>query len=301
MELRHLRYFIVVAEELHFSRAAEILHMAQPPLSQQIQNLESELGIPLLIRTKRSVQLTPAGKAFLVEAKKVIAQTERAIEAAHQAYNGLLGQLHIGFVGTAMAEILPTILKAFRERYPMITTKLQNLVTTDQVQALREGLIEVGFIHPPILDTTLKLEVIGREQLVAVLPADHALASQKSIDLAQLRDELFVLYPRAWNIGLFDQIISLCQQAGFSMRLGQEALGWESIISLVAAGFGVSIVPASSRLLRSLDVAYLPLQGTTPTFDLALAWLPDNTSPLLHNFLQIARETAQARQQHMLP
>ncbi|GHO81053.1 hypothetical protein KSD_88240 [Ktedonobacter sp. SOSP1-85] len=118
MELRHLRYFIVVAEELHFSRAAEILHMAQPPLSQQIQNLESELGIPLLIRTKRSVQLTPAGKAFLVEAKKVIAQTERAIETAHQAYNGLLGQLDIGFVGTAMAEILPTILKAFRERYP---------------------------------------------------------------------------------------------------------------------------------------------------------------------------------------
>ena len=290
MELRHLRYFIVVAEQLHFSRAAEILHMAQPPLSQQIQSLEDELGVPLLIRTKRSVRLTAAGSAFLVEAKKVIAQAERAVIAAHQAHNGVIGRLDIGFVGTALAETLPAILKTFRERYPLVETKLQNLVTAEQVQALREGQIQVGILHPPILDASLHLEIICRVPLVVVLPADHDLARQANIALAQLREEAFVMYPRAWNPGLFDQITSLCQHAGFPMRLGQEALGWESITSLVAAGFGVSIVPASSQLLRNVGVVYLPLQGATPILDLALAWFSDNYSPLLHNFIQVAQE-----------
>lgn len=290
MELRHLRYFIVVAEQLHFSRAAEILHIAQPPLSQQIQSLENELGVPLLIRTKRSVQLTPAGQAFLVEARKVITQAGRAIEVAQQAHHGILGRLDIGFVGTAITEILPVILKDFRERYPLVETKLQNLVTTEQIQAIHDDQIQVGFLHTPILDASLSLEIIRREPLVVVLPADHALAGQENIAPVQLREETFVMYPRHWNPGLFDQIISICQQAGFPIRLGQQALGWESIISLVAAGFGVSIVPTSSQILRSVGVIYRPLQGVAPTFDLALAWLPSNPSPLLHNFLQIARE-----------
>lgn len=295
MELRHLRYFIAVAEHLHFSRAAEILHIAQPPLSQQIQSLENELGVPLFIRTRRSVQLTPAGQAFLVEAKKVIAQAERAITVAHQAHSGILGQLDIGFVGTAIAEVMPTILKAFRERYPLVATTLQNLITPEQVQALRAGQIQVGLLHPPFLDASLQVEIIRREPLVVVLPADHALATQEQIALAQLREEMFVMYPRAWNPGLFDQIMGLCQDAGFQMRSGQEASGWLSITSLVAASLGVSIVPASSQLLRNAGVVYRPLQGVTPTFDLALAWLSGNTSPVLHNFLQVARETRQGQ------
>jgi DNA-binding transcriptional LysR family regulator len=295
MELRHLRYFIAVAEHLHFSRAAESLHIAQPPLSQQIQSLENELGVPLFIRTKRSVQLTPAGKAFLGEAKKVIAQTEHAIAAAHQAHSGILGQLDIGFVGTAIAEVIPAILKAFRARYPLVEITLQNLVTTEQVQGLREGQIQVGILHPPLLDASLHLEIIRREPLVVALPADHALAGQEQIALAQLYEETFVMYPRAWNPGLFDQIMSLCQNAGFHMRLGQEALGWQSITSLVAAGFGVSIVPASSQLLRNAGVAYRTLQGVTATFDLALSWLSGNDSPALHNFLQVARETTKGQ------
>ncbi|HEY0756763.1 MAG TPA: LysR family transcriptional regulator [Ktedonobacteraceae bacterium] len=291
MELRHLRYFIVVAEQLHFSRAAEILHIAQPPLSQQIQSLEHELGIPLFSRTKRSVKLTPAGKAFLEEAKKVIAQTERAIKVAQQAHSGILGQLDIGFVGTAVTEALPIVLKAFRERYPLIKTTLQNLVTTEQIQALHEGKIQVGILHPPLLDAALNVEIILSEPMAVILPVDHVLATQESIELVRLRHEAFVMYPRAWNPGPFDQIISLCQSAGFHMQLGQEATGWQSITSLVAAGFGVSIVPASSQLLRNTSVVYHPLQGATPTFDLALAWLAGNDSPLLENFLQVARET----------
>ncbi|GCE15472.1 LysR family transcriptional regulator [Tengunoibacter tsumagoiensis] len=290
MELRHLRYFIAVAEHLHFSRAAEILHIAQPPLSQQIQSLENELGVPLFVRTRRSVQLTPAGKAFLDEAKKVIAQAEHAIAVAHQAHNGILGQLDVGFVGTAITEVLPTVLKAFREQYPFVKTPLHNLVTIEQVQALHEGWIQVGILHPPLLDASLHLEVIHRDPLVVVLPTDHALALQKQIALVQLCEETFVMYPRAWNPGLFDQMTSLCQSAGFHMHLGQEASGWESIISLVAANFGISIVPASSQLLRNAGVAYRPLQDVTSTFDLALAWLPDNASPILHNFLHVARE-----------
>ncbi|HET8846344.1 MAG TPA: LysR substrate-binding domain-containing protein, partial [Ktedonobacteraceae bacterium] len=266
-------------------------HIAQPPLSQQIQSLEDELGLQLLIRTKRSVQLTPAGKAFLQEAKKVIAQAERAVTVAHQAQRGILGQLEIGFVGTALAEILPALLKAFRTRYPMVEIKLQNLVTPEQVTALRDGQLQVGIIHPPILDTTLNLEIICRDPLLVALANDHPLASQESIELTWLREEAFVMFPRAWNPGLFDRITSLCQQAGFSMRLGQEALGWASIIGLVSADFGVAFVPASSQLLRNTGVVYRPLQGLSPTFDLALAWLPDNDSPLLQNFLQVAHET----------
>lgn len=292
MELRHLRYFIVVAEQLHFSRAAEILHIAQPPLSQQIQNLENELGVPLFIRTRRSVQLTPAGKAFLGEARKVIAQAEHAIAVAHQAHSGVLGQLNIGFVGTAIAEALPTLLKAFSRRYPLVKITLQNLVTTEQVQALRKDQIHVGILHLPLLDASLHLETIRCEPLLLVLPDGHVLAGQERIALAWLREEIFIMYPRTWNPGLFDQTINLCQSAGFHMRFGQEASGWESIISLVAANFGISIVPASARLLRNAGVVYRPLQEITPTFDLALAWLPGNDSPVLQNFLQVARETA---------
>lgn len=293
MELRHLRYFIAVAEQLHFSRAAEILHIAQPPLSQQIQRLEHELGVPLLVRTRRSVQLTPAGKAFLEEARKVIDQVERAITVTHEAHRGILGQLDIGFVSTAIVEVLPGILKVFRERYPLVRTTLHNLVTTEQVQALRAGQIQVGILHPPLLEASLHLEIIRSEPLVVVLPAEHMLAAREKIALAQLREEAFVMYPRAWNPGLFDQTTSLCQRAGFHMRFGQEALGWESIISLVAANFGVALVPASARLLRSVGVVYRSLEETTPAFDLALAWLSGNNSPVLHNFLQIARETIQ--------
>ena len=215
MELRHLHYFIVVAEQLHFSRAAEILHIAQPPLSQQIQHLERELGVTLFVRTKRRVQLTPAGKAFLVEAKKVMAQTGHAIEVAQQAQQGLLGRLEIGFVSSAGAEALPSLLKQFRERFPLVEVKLQPLPTTQQVQALHEGQIHVGLLHPPLLNASLALEIIRREPLLVVLPAEHALATQERIALSQLSEEAFILPPRAWNPGTFDQMSSLCRAAGF--------------------------------------------------------------------------------------
>jgi len=291
MELRHLHYFIVVAEQLHFSRAAEILHIAQPPLSQQIQNLEQELGVSLFVRTKRRVQLTPAGKAFLVEARKVMAQTEHAIEVAQQAQQGLLGRLEIGFVSGASAEALPSLLKQFRERFPLVEVKLQPLPTTQQVQALHEEQIHVGLLHPPLLDASLELEIIRREPLLVVLPAEHAFATQERIALSQLREEAFILPPRAWNPGTFDQMSSLCRAAGFIMRLGQEAVGMQSITGLVAAGFGVSLVPISSQLLRSAGVVYRPLQGATPTMDLAVAWLPEKLTPVAQNFLQVARAT----------
>ena len=197
----------------------------------------------------------------------------------------------IGFVGSALAEALPNILKIFRRRFPRVEIKLHTLVTTEQVQALHNGQIHVGLLHPPILDASLELEVIRREPLLAALPAEHVLTFQESIELAQLGEEDFVMYPRSWNPGTFDQITSLCRAAGFNMRLGQEAVGMQSITSLVATGFGVSLVPASSQLLRSTGVVYRPLRGTTPTMDLAVAWLPEKLTPVTQNFLQVARET----------
>lgn len=291
MELRHLRYFIMVAEELNFSRAAERLHMAQPPLSQQIQDLERELGVPLLIRTKRSVQLTPAGSAFLTEARKAVVQVERAVEIARHVQNGILGHLEIGFVSASASEALPAIIKRFRERFPRVEARLHSMATTEQVQALREGQIHVGLLHPPIFDASLGLEVIRREPLLVALPAEHRLASQETIALSQLGEEDFVTYPRAWNSATFDQIVSLCRDAGFAMRLGQTATGMQTILSLVSAGLGVSLVPSSVRLLRSTDVIYRPLQDITPTMDLAVAWRPENAPPALTHFLEAARET----------
>ncbi|HEX4204898.1 MAG TPA: LysR family transcriptional regulator, partial [Ktedonobacteraceae bacterium] len=271
---------------------AERLYIAQPPLSQQIQNLELELGVPLLVRTRRSVHLTAAGRAFLEEARKVIAQAERAVEVAHQAHDGVLGQVAIGLVSSALAEAGPSILTIFRKRFPHVEIKLSTLGTAEQVQALRNGEMHVGLLHPPITDASLELEIIRREPLFVVLPAEHALTSQESIGLAQLSEEDFVMFPRNWSPGTFDQFTSLCRAAGFQMRLGQEARGMDAVTSLVATGFGVALVPASSQYLHRAGVMYRPLWETTPTMDLAVAWCSEKCTPVTQHFLQIAREIA---------
>jgi len=295
VELRHLRYFVAVAEELHFGRAAERLQMAQPPLSQQIRKLEEELSVQLFYRTKRRVQLTAAGQVFLEQAQLMLAQAEQAIKAAQRADQGELGRLVIGFVASACYDVLPDILRVYRERFPDVSLVLRELTTTQQVHALLNGRINIGFIRPPVHHEALEVETILREPFLVALPENHSLASQAEIPLKALSKESFVLFPRHLGPGFYDQVVSLCQQAGFSPDVSQEAIEMQTIVSLVAAGFGVSLVPASLQNLRRVGVIYRRIQGATPVAELAMIWQKKASLPVLQTFMALVKEIIAGR------
>lgn len=288
MELRHLRYFIAVAEELHFSRAADRLHMAQPPLSQQIQQLEAELGVALFHRkTKRQVQLTEAGRVFLQEAYQLFAQLEQAIDLTQRTGRGEQGRLIVGFTSSVTYDTLPAILRRFREQFPNVELVLQELTTTQQEQALRDRRIEVGFVHPPLDDDNLCLECIQQDDLVIALPEAHPLAVQEQLSMRSLVDEEFILFPRHLGRGLYDQILSLCQQANFAPKVAQEAVQMQTIIGLVSAGIGIAIVPSSLQNLQRSGVVYRAVVEETPKVEAAVVWRCEDTTPVLREFLNV--------------
>lgn len=292
MELRHLHYFVAVAEELHFGRAAERLHIAQPPLSQQIRSLEEELGVQLFYRTKRHVELTEVGQVFLQEARRTLAQAEQAVVAAQRAGRGELGRLVVSFVGSAVYEILPVTLRNFHERFPDVELHLRELTTAQQVRALRDGRIQIGFVRPPVGDDTLQTETLFKEPLLVALPETHFLSNQAKIPTEALAHEHFILAPRHLGPGLYDQIISLCKQAGFSPNVTQEAIQMQTILGLVAAGLGVSLIPASARYLRERGIAYRELQHSNVEVEMALAWCKADAPPVLQTFIRVAKETS---------
>ena len=284
VELRQMRYFVAVAEELHFGRAAERVGIAQPPLSQQIQRLEAELGVQLFIRNRRRVQLSEPGRVFLDEARAALRQAERAVDAVQRAARGEAGRLRVGFVGSATFAVMPPILRRFREHFPAVDLTLSELSTTQQVEALREQRIDIGFVRPPLVADDLALEIIAREPLVAVVPSDHRLAGGGTIRLADLAGEPFVLFPHSFGPGLHAQIVGVCQRAGFNPRIVQEAVALPTIVSLVSVGIGVSLLPASIQHLPWAGVSYHPLAGDSPQAELALAWRLDDESPVVRAF-----------------
>jgi DNA-binding transcriptional LysR family regulator len=288
MELRHLRYFVAVAEELHFGRAAERLHMAQPPLSQQIRQLETEIGFDLFRRTKRSVQLTEAGQLFLDRVRVIFAQVDQAIEIGRQASRGDLGQMVVGFVGSAAYNVLPPILQSMRTQVPGVVLELRELTTVQQLQWVAEGNIDVGFVRPPVDLPGIKSEVIFQELLMVALPECHPLCQGKTVAVRSLMNEPFIQFPRVLAPGLYDPIISLCQQAGFSPNVVQEAIQMQTIVSLVAAEMGVAIVPASLQNLQRKGVVYKPLAEVTPLVAIALVWRKF-PSPAVQRFVEVAR------------
>lgn len=296
MELRHLRYFIAVAEELHFGRAAERLHIAQPPLSQQIRQLEEELGFQLFHRTKRQVQLTEAGQVFLNESYRIFRQLDQAIQAGQRASRGEMGQLVIGFVSSAAYNVLPGVLQTFRSQFPAVNLTLRELTTDQQLQRLREGRIDVGFLRPPVGDDSFDLTPILQEPLVVALPEVHPLAQFPQISLRSLVGEPFILFPRPLAPGLYDQIISFCQQANFSPHVVQEAVQMQTIVSLVAAEIGIALVPASLQNLQRTGVVYKPVAEPTPKAAIAVVWRRQETSPIVRRFLGIVREATQPTQ-----
>ncbi|MEP0879766.1 LysR family transcriptional regulator [Funiculus sociatus GB2-M2] len=291
MELRHLHYFIAVAEELHFSRAAQRLHISQPPLSQQIRDLEDELGVKLFERTKRHVQLTEAGKVFLERSYGVLVQLEQAIEATQRIGRGEVGRLAIGFVGSATYTVLPDILSAFRAQFPAVELRLHELTTTQQIQALHDKQVDVGIVRSAIVEPGLSVECILQESLVLALPATHPFSAQTKVSLSTLADESFILFPAKMGPIFYEQIINMCQQAGFRPKVAQEAVQMQTIIGLVAAGLGIAFVPASLQNFHRSGVIYRSLQEQTPKTGLYLTWRQHDSSPVISAFLSLARKT----------
>ncbi|AFZ60583.1 LysR family transcriptional regulator [Anabaena cylindrica FACHB-243] len=291
MELRHLRYFIAVAEELHFSKAAEKLHIAQPPLSQQIQQLEAELGVKLFDRkTKRQVQLTEAGKVFLQEAYQLLEQLKTAVALTQRTGRGETGKLRIGFTSLVIYDLLPLILRKFREQFLAVEIELLELTTSQQEQALRDSLINVGFAHPPLEDDTLSYECIHKETLVVALSSTHSLAQKDYISVRSLLNEPLIMFPRYLAPGLYDRIMSLFHQANFSPNITQEAVQMQTIIGLVSAGMGAAITPSSLQNLQRSGVVYRPILEKAPLIETAIIWQQHRLTPIVENFLKCTQD-----------
>lgn len=295
LELRHLRYFVAVAEELHFGRAAARLGIAQPPLSQQIKRIERLLDVELFRRTRRHVELTDVGVLLLGEARDLLAHASRVGEAIRHAAAGNAGTVRLGFVGSATHEVLPMLLRRFREDSPDARVVPSELATTEQVAAISAGTLDAGLVRMPIASTEVATHALMEEPLVIVLPDFHPLAHRRRLPLAALAGEAFVMWGRQLNPLFHDEVISACLEAGFSPNVTQEAGEMPTIVSLVSAGLGVSLVPASMERQRTSGVVYVPLQGPGVRIAIALAWRRDQPSPLVQHLVRVARATWPAR------
>lgn len=289
VELRHLRYFIAVAEEMNFRRAAEKLNMTQPPLSQQIQQLEAELGFALFHRKGRSISLTDAGAVFLKHVRQLLAELESAIQQSRRVDRGALGSLSIGFVETALYRGLPDVIKRFQSQFPEVELSLKRLTSAEHLNALSTGKIDVGFcrIDPEQLQAPYVSRLFSQEALCAVLPASHALAQQDTLQLADLADERFILFPQHLGAALYKNIVDACRGAGFVPHLVQEATQFTTIVGLVAVGIGVSVLPISVKSLSFPDIHYQVLPEVEQV-SMFMVWYEENQSAVLGNFLSEA-------------
>lgn len=293
MELRHLRYFVTLASELHFGRAAEKLHISQPPLSMQIRALEEELGVALLHRTRRRVSLTHAGRAFYHDAEQILQKAEQAIVTARRAGRGEIGELVVGFISVADYNLLPLVLREFSRRYPRVTLSLKESTTDLQIADLLEGRIDVGLLLPPVSETGIASVAILSEPLVAALPEHHPLARKRgAISLADLAGSPFIITPRRMAPGLYDDIVSFCHSMGFSPQIAQEAIQMQTVVSLVSAEMGVALIPSSLQNLQRTGVTYKPLKEPGPMTEIHLAWREGDQLPTLQLFLDLARDIA---------
>jgi len=299
MELRHLRYFIAVAEEGQITRAAERLGIEQPPLSQQMRALERELGAQLLHRKPRGVEPTHAGQAFLANARAILAQIDRAFATTRRAARGEQGRISVGFTSSApFHPFVPRVFRAFRQAYPLVGLTLEESGTTELIESLRDEGIDAAFIRTPVSDPAgLTVTPLLEETMLVALPSGHDLALRKNKDdaalpLKALAAEPFILYRRRTGPGLYDAIIAACHAAGFSPRVGQEAPRIVSTLNLVAAGLGISIVPASLQRMHMDGVVYRRLKGAAQSrAPLLLATRRGEASAAVRRFAELARRT----------
>ncbi|MBY2919984.1 LysR family transcriptional regulator [Rhizobium leguminosarum] len=289
MELRHLRYFLAVAEEGNFTRAAGKLGIGQPPLSQQIRDLEREVGAALFHRVPHGAELTSAGAAFLGEAKASLAAAEKAKLAAQSANRGETGRLSLGFTASsAFNPVVSTSIRRFRARWPEVQLSLTEMNTLALMQKLERGELDATFMRPSLDDPTgIRLRRLPDEPMVIALPASHLLARRSSVPLAALADEPFILFPRLVGLSLYDDVVLACRKAGFELTVAQEAPQISSVVNLVAADLGVSIVPASISQIKLEGVAYRPIEGPPAVARLALAILKTHRSPVTENLISL--------------
>lgn len=291
MELRHVRYFVAVAEELSFGGAARRVHVAQPALSKQVGSLERELGVKLFDRTKRRIELTDAGRAFLERSYRILEQVGEAASEAARAGRGEVGSLRVGFTGMTLYSVVPGVVKEFGERFPEVEVTLREMCTRTLTEGISGKQVDVGFLHPPVADDDIALEAMLAEPLVAVLPEDHPLSGRPEVSLSELADDPFVLFPRDEGPENYDRIIGLCRASGFGPRIVNETSLPQTVIGLVAADIGVSLVWSSMRNLRRPGVVYIPLSGPTLLMQTALAWRRGDPSAILSAFLDVARDS----------
>src|SRR5688572_8578074 len=293
-EIWQLRYFIAVAERLHFGRAAAALHISQPPLSRAIRALEGSLGIALFTRTRRRVELTPEGVRLLEDARRTLAQLERTVLELRSMASGEQGRLRIGFVSLADYGVLPGLLKAFKTARPGVTLALREMLSPEQAVALAAGELEFGLLLPPVAGAArLDHLVVQRERFVAALPARHRLArAPGKLAVSELAGEPLVMVPREIAPGLYDIVTGLAARAGISFNVAQEAIQMQTVVSLVSSGLGAAIVPGSIANLGRRGVVYRELADRHPRLDLWLAWPRSGLGTAARDFLALARRRA---------
>jgi DNA-binding transcriptional LysR family regulator len=293
-ELRQLRYFVAVAEELHFGRAATRLHMTQPPLSQTIQAFEQALGYPLFVRDNRSVALTPAGIALLPEARRILLLAEGLPDLVRRAAVGEIGRLTLAFVTTADYSVLPVFLREFRRAYPQVQIDLREATSDLQLEDLLHGRIDAGLLIPPLPDKAkaeLDYLTVLSEPLVLAAPQGlPALQQGDKASLQDVADQPLIIFPRHLAPALHDAILACFHDAGLTPQIAQEAIQMQTIVGLVSAGMGIALVPQSVSNLKRPGVEYKALAGKTPLVETGLAWRRDNPSPVLRAFLDLLRE-----------
>jgi len=292
MELRHLRYFLTVAEFLHFGRAAEQLRIAQPSLSHQVLQLESELQTKLFERSKKRVRLTESGQLFLEETRQILEHVDRAALIARSGKDGPTERLKIGFAyWTDMTKVCAAI-KRFDESHPKVRVELHNMEGSRQIAALREGSLDVGFVRPPITDPAVRSEFLMAEPFVVALSKAHRLAAQKRIVLSTLKQEPIIIGKREELPFFYDLTLKLFNDAGFVPNVHDEVDYPSMLLTLVATGIGVSMVPASIRKIQSAGLVFLPLHPSSRILETALAWRANSVPAILTDFLQIMRVVA---------
>lgn len=292
IELRHLRYFVAVADTLHFGKAAERLGMSQPPLSQQIRQLEDTVGARLLTRTNRRVALTEPGRLFLQEARDILARVEHATDIVQRAQRGEVGELHIGFTRTTpLSQDIPRAILAFRQRFPAVHLQLEEMNSLRQLDALLERHLQVGILRPGTLPQSLLSKRLFQDPLVAVMRSDHPalkrIGARGKLPTKALAQEPFVVFARSAGAGVYEHVLALCRDAGFSPRVSQEAREPSTIIGLVAAGFGVSILPESCSHYQVEGVRYVPLAEANAMSEIHVVYREDERSPLVPRFIQL--------------
>lgn len=290
MDFRQLEIFVAVAEDLHFSRAAARIGIAQPPLSQHVRKLEAELGVQLLVRTSRRVAITPAGGQLLKLARELLLKREDAIRLVRRTAEGEVGELAIGFGASSATRVLSDAVRAFRSAAPAVRLSLREGAATELGEALAKGELDVAILRGPYSHRELAVETLAREHLVLVLPASSEHASQTDVALASLATEPFVLFPRHTAPGLYDTIIDACMRSGFSPNIVQEAYSWPTVVSLVAGGMGITVAPASATEQRPQGVVFKELKAEHGQAELVIAYPVRGRSRAAERFVAAAHK-----------